>query len=143
MSTIASIRAIELLDSRGNPTVGVTLELSSGHRAEANVPSGASTGSGEACELRDGDAGRYGGRGVLRAVASVNAELDTALRGLVSDQSTVDHAMIELDGTAQRSRLGANALLGVSMALARAVAAERGVPLYRHLCELYGATRSN
>ncbi len=138
MSTIAKLQAMELLDSRGHPTVGVSLELSSGHRAEASVPSGASTGSAEACELRDGDTGRYGGRGVLGAVAAVNGELNAALRGRVAEQREVDHAMIALDGTERRSRLGANALLGVSMALARAVAAERGVPLYRHLCELYG-----
>jgi enolase len=134
MSAISSIRAREILDSRGNPTLEADVTLAGGARGRAAVPSGASTGAHEAVELRDGDPGRYGGKGVLRAVAHVNGEIAESLAGAdASDQSEVDRRLIELDGTPNKARLGANALLSVSMAAARAAAAERGVPLYVHL----------
>jgi enolase len=134
MSAISSIRAREILDSRGNPTLEADVTLAGGARGRAAVPSGASTGAYEAVELRDGDPGRYGGKGVLRAVAHVNGEIAESLAGAdASDQSEVDRRLIELDGTPNKARLGANALLSVSMAAARAAAAERGVPLYVHL----------
>jgi enolase len=133
LSGIASARARQILDSRGNPTVEVDVHLASGAFGRAAVPSGASTGQLEAVELRDGEAA-YGGKGVLKAVAHVEGELASAIRGIdAADQRAVDHAMIELDGTPNKGRLGANAILGVSLAVAKAAAAEEGVPLYRWL----------
>src|SRR5579862_1294229 len=120
---IQRIRAMEILDSRGNPTVQAEILLSSGTRASAHVPSGASTGRHEALELRDGDPSRYSGKGVLKAVANVASEIAPALAGRsAEDQAAVDRCMINLDGTPHKSRLGANAILGVSCAVARAVA---------------------
>jgi enolase len=131
---IAEVSALEILDSRGRPTLAATLRLGDGTTARAGVPSGASTGSREAVERRDGDPGRYEGKGVLGAVAGVNNELADLLRGRSwSALAEVDQAMIDLDGTANKSRLGANALVGVSMALARALAASAGVPLWQSL----------
>ena len=131
---ISDVRAREVLDSRGNPTVAVEVALESGARGEAMVPSGASTGSREALELRDGDKTRYGGKGVTKAVANVDGELRDALIGQdAGDQQAIDTVMLELDGTDNKGRLGANALLGVSLASAHAAAASAGVPLYRHL----------
>jgi enolase len=122
-----------VLDSRGNPTVAVTAQTDKG-RGRAIVPSGASTGVHEAVELRDGDPKRYGGKGVLKAVANVEGEIAKRLKGFdVEDQATLDQALIELDGTPNKARLGANAILGVSLAVAHAAANARGVPLYRHL----------
>jgi enolase len=133
MTIIDDIRAIELLDSRGNPTVGATVTLSSGVQASAAVPSGASTGAHEAVELRDGDA-RFGGKGVQKAVANVNGPIAEALVGEDAvDQAYIDHTMIALDGTPNKSNLGANAILAVSLACARAVAATLDLPLYRYL----------
>ena len=134
--TIDSIRGREILDSRGNPTVEVDLTLASGATGRAAVPSGASTGEREALELRDGDKSRYLGKGVLKAVSHVNGELSRALLGKEFDQRSLDKRIIALDGTPTKSRLGANALLGVSMAFARAVAAARNVPLYEYLASL-------
>ena len=134
MSAIISIIAREILDSRGNPTIEVDVELESGAAGRAAVPSGASTGEREAVELRDGDAVRYGGKGVLQAVNNVNTEIADALDGMDAiDQIGVDRAMIDLDGTENKGRLGANAMLGVSMATARAAAIDVGMPLYRYL----------
>jgi len=135
---IAKVHGREIVDSRGNPTVEVDVTLESGAMGSAAVPSGASTGEREALELRDGDKTRYGGKGVRKAVANVNGEIAAALEGRGFDQRALDAAMIALDGTPTKSRLGANALLGVSMAAARADAVERKVPLYRHLGALYG-----
>jgi enolase len=136
MSEIVNIAAREILDSRGNPTVEADVTLGSGKRGRAAVPSGASTGSREAIELRDGDAGRYGGKGVGRAVGNVRGEIREALLGMgASDQEKLDRRMIELDGTENKERLGANALLAVSIAAARAAAAENNLPLYRYLAE--------
>jgi enolase len=133
MSEIVSLRGREILDSRGNPTVEVDVLLESGALGRAAVPSGASTGVHEAHELRDGE-GRYGGKGVLKAVESVNSELARHLVGLEAlDQHGLDHAMIELDGTPNKKRLGANAILGVSLAAAKAAAEECGLSLYRYL----------
>jgi enolase len=132
--TIAGLHALEILDSRGNPTLSVTAELSDGVRASAHVPSGASTGKHEAAELRDGDPDRYAGKGVRRALASVNEHLARELRGLpADDQAGLDRRMIELAGTPNKSRLGANAVLGISCAVARAVGIARGLPLWRSL----------
>ena len=121
--TITEVHGREILDSRGNPTIEVEVATSAGRRAVAAVPSGASTGSREALELRDGDADRYLGKGVLKAVANINGELSGAVEGLVlgglEEQAALDRVMIELDGTDMKSRLGANALLGVSLAAAR------------------------
>ena len=134
MTEITAVDAREILDSRGNPTLEVDVALSSGARAVAAVPSGASTGTREAVERRDGDAARYGGKGVLGAVATVQGELASLLVGRpVNDQQAIDAAMIGADGTDNKSRLGANAILGCSLAIARAAAAEDGVPLYRRL----------
>ena len=134
MTTIQSIHAREILDSRGNPTVEVTVGLEDGARGTAAVPSGASTGAHEAVELRDGDATRYGGKGVLTAVANVNNRIALALTGLSPfDQEAVDHRLLDLDGMPNKAGLGANALLGVSLAMAHAAATSRGVPLYRYL----------
>jgi enolase len=138
---ITHVHAREILDSRGNPTVEVDVALSGNARGRAAVPSGASTGEREALELRDGDKSRYGGKGVRRAVANVNSEIARALIGRDLDQRAVDQTMIALDGTPTKSRLGANAVLGVSMAFARAAAAAEQVPLYRHLAALYGHDR--
>ena len=134
MSKITQITARELLDSRGNPTVEVDVALASGHRGRAAVPSGASTGEHEALELRDQDAARYLGKGVLKAVHNVATQIAPALAGVdAADQVLVDHKMIGLDGTPDKSRLGANAILGVSLACAKAAAAAAGLPLYRYL----------
>ena len=134
MSAIVDLHAREILDSRGNPTVEVDVLLETGAEGRAAVPSGASTGSREAVELRDGDPGRYHGKGVLKAVGAVNGEIAEALTGLdADDQASVDGTMIELDGTENKSRLGANAILGVSLAVAKAAAEESGFPLYRYL----------
>jgi enolase len=133
MSSIVDIVAREILDSRGNPTVEADVLLESGAMGRAAVPSGASTGSREAIELRDGDAKRYGGKGVLRAVEAVNTEISEAIVGLdASEQSFIDSTLIDLDGTENKSRLGANATLAVSMAAAKAAAEESGLPLYRY-----------
>jgi enolase len=133
MTIIDDVRAIELLDSRGNPTVGATITLSSGVQASAAVPSGASTGEHEAAELRDGDA-RFAGKGVQQAVANVNGPIAEALVGVDAlDQVNLDETLIALDGTPNKSRLGANAILAVSLAAARASAAALDVPLYRYL----------
>src|SRR5918911_371288 len=132
MAEITSVHARQILDSRGNPTVEVDVRLSSGARGRAAVPSGASTGRFEAVELRDGDARAYRGKGVLQAVRNVESEIAPALRGLdVHDQRGIDRALVELDGTQNKSRLGANAILGCSLAAAKAAAAEAGVSLYR------------
>lgn len=133
-NSIASIRAREVLDSRGNPTIEVDVVLESGARGSAKVPSGASTGIHEALELRDGDKSRYGGKGVLKAVANVNETIFPKIRGMAANgQRAVDQAMLDLDGTANKSKLGANAILGVSLAVAHAAAADAGLPLYRYL----------
>lgn len=134
MSVIVDIVAREILDSRGNPTVEADVMLESGVMGRAAVPSGASTGTKEAVELRDGDRQRYLGKGVQRAVENVNTEIAEAIIGLdASEQAFIDQTMIELDGTENKSRLGANAMLAVSMAVARAAAEESGLPLYRYL----------
>ncbi len=134
MATIQHVRGFEILDSRGNPTVAAEVLLSDGARGFAASPSGASTGSREALELRDGDPRRYLGKGVTKAVAHVNGELSQALLGQpAEDQAALDRRMIDLDGTPTKSRLGANAILAVSLALAKAAAASAGAPLYRHL----------
>jgi enolase len=134
MTAIVDVTAREILDSRGNPTVEVDVALETGARGRAAVPSGASTGVHEAVELRDGDAGRYGGKGVSKAVASVNGEIFDAISGMEAvDQVQIDQTMIDLDGTANKSRLGANAILGVSMAVAKAAAEEAELPLYRYI----------
>jgi enolase len=133
-SKISTIRGLEILDSRGNPTLRVSLTLDNGVTASASVPSGASTGENEAVELRDGDKKRYGGKGVQKAVAHVNETLAPRLIGLdPSRQAEIDRLMIELDGTDNKGKLGANAILGVSMAVARAAAIASGLPLYAYL----------
>ena len=134
MSTIDSIKAREILDSRGNPTLEVEVKLLDGTIGQAAVPSGASTGKYEAVELRDGDNSRFNGRGVLKAVTNVNEDIAPVIIGmLATDQAAIDHKLIELDGTANKSRLGANAILGVSLAVARAAANLLDMPLYRYL----------
>jgi enolase len=134
MSIIESVHAREILDSRGNPTVEVEIILDDGAFGRAAVPSGASTGVHEALELRDGDKSRYGGKGTLKAVEHVNKEIEETLFGMDAlDQSAVDGAMLALDGTPNKSKLGANAILGVSLAVARAAAESAGLPLYRYL----------
>lgn len=134
MSSIVEIRAREILDSRGNPTVEADVTLDSGAFGRASVPSGASTGEHEALELRDGDADRYLGKGVEQAVQSVEESIGPALNGMMAaDQIAIDRAMIELDGTPNKAKLGANAILAVSMATARAAAMDVGLPLYRYL----------
>ncbi|MCX7204299.1 MAG: phosphopyruvate hydratase [Burkholderiales bacterium] len=133
MSTIVDIIGREIIDSRGNPTVECDVLLESGTMGRAAVPSGASTGSREAIELRDGDAKRYGGKGVLRAVENINTEISEAIMGLdASEQAYIDKTLIDLDGTDNKARLGANATLAVSMAVAKAAAEESGLPLYRY-----------
>jgi enolase len=139
MASIEGIHAREILDSRGNPTIEADVALADGSMGSAAVPSGASTGSLEALELRDGDNRRYLGKGVLKAVANVNGEIRDALMGMeAAEQEDLDRVMIELDGTDNKSRLGANALLAVSLAAAKAAAESAGVPLYRHLAGLFG-----
>jgi enolase len=134
MTAIIDIHGREILDSRGNPTVEVDVLLEDGSFGRAAVPSGASTGAHEAVELRDGDKSRYLGKGVIKAVAAVNGDIADALIGLdAEDQRELDMAMIDLDGTANKSRLGANAILGVSLAAAKAAADARGLPLYRYV----------
>jgi enolase len=134
MATIIDISAREILDSRGNPTVEVDVTLESGAAGRAAVPSGASTGENEALELRDGDAKRYLGKGVLQAVQNIEEQIAPALNGSdATDQIGIDRLMLELDGTPNKAKLGANAILGVSMAVARAAATELGLPLYRYL----------
>ncbi|WP_136066114.1 phosphopyruvate hydratase [Modicisalibacter radicis] len=139
MSKIVEIRALEVLDSRGNPTVQAEVTLDDGARGVACAPSGASTGSREALELRDGDKSRYLGKGVLKAVEAVNGPIRDALRGQDAlDQRALDNAMLELDGTDNKAKLGANAILAVSLAAAKAAAVSKQVPLYAHIAELYG-----
>ena len=139
MSAIVDIVGREILDSRGNPTVECDVLLESGTMGRAAVPSGASTGSREAIELRDGDKGRYGGKGVLKAVEHINTEISESVLGLdASEQAFLDKTLIDLDGTENKSRLGANATLAVSMAVARAAAEESGLPLYRYFGGMAG-----
>ncbi len=134
MGEIVDITAREILDSRGNPTVEVDVTLDDGAFGRAAVPSGASTGAHEAIELRDGDRARYGGKGVLKAVAAVNGEIFDAISGFdAENQRLIDSTLRDLDGTADKGRLGANAILGVSLAVAKAAAASQGVPLYRYV----------
>ena len=134
MSTIIAVRAREILDSRGNPTIEADVTLSSGAAGRAAVPSGASTGEHEAVELRDGDQKRFGGKGVLEAVKNVNEVIGPRLEGMsAEEQIAVDYAMLDLDGTPNKSHLGANAILAVSMAVARAASQEAGLTLYRYL----------
>ncbi|WP_151702806.1 phosphopyruvate hydratase [Nitrincola alkalilacustris] len=136
---IADIKAREVLDSRGNPTVEADVILSNGITGSACAPSGASTGSREALELRDGDKGRYLGKGVLKAVAAIKGEIRDALLGMdVTDQRALDDKMLALDGTENKSKLGANAILAVSLAAAKAAAVAKGIPLYAHIAELNG-----
>lgn len=138
MSAIIDIVAREILDSRGTPTIEVDVELETGARGRAAIPSGASTGVHEAVELRDGDKARYNGKGVLKAVSHVNNEILDAIQGMESlDQLAIDQTMIDLDGTPNKGRLGANAILGVSMAVAKASADELDIPLYRYLGSPY------
>src|SRR6187399_1943892 len=133
MSAIVDVIAREILDSRGNPTIEADVLLESGVMGRAAVPSGASTGSREAVELRDGDKGRYGGKGVLRAVEHINTEISESVLGLdASEQAFLDKTLIDLDGSDNKGRLGANSMLAVSMAVARAAAEESGLPLYRY-----------
>jgi enolase len=134
MTAIVNVVAREILDSRGNPTVEVDVVLEDGSMGRAAVPSGASTGTREAVELRDGDKGRFGGKGVLRAVEAVNRDIFDAVSGLeAEDQLKIDETLIELDGTKNKSKLGANAILGVSLAVAKAAAEASGLPLYRYV----------
>ncbi len=136
-SKISTIRGLEILDSRGNPTLRVSLTLDNGMTASASVPSGASTGENEAVELRDGDRNRYRGKGVRKAVAHVNETLAPTLVGLdPARQAEIDHLMIELDGTPNKGKLGANAILGVSIAVLKAGAAAETVPLWQWIAEL-------
>ncbi len=139
MTAITNISAREILDSRGNPTVEVDVLLEDGSFGRAAVPSGASTGAHEAVELRDGDKSRFLGKGVLKAVEAAQTEILDAIGGMdAEDQVAVDEAMIELDGTANKSRLGANAILGVSLAVAKAAAEASGLPLYRYVGGVQG-----
>ena len=139
--TIADIHAREILDSRGYPTIEVDVILEDGSFGSASVPSGASTGEHEACELRDGDATRYGGKGTQKAVENVNTEIAEALEDMdADDQHEIDEMLIDLDGTGNKSKLGANAILGVSIAVAKAAAASYGMPLYRYLGGIVGNT---
>src|SRR5271168_5006719 len=134
MTAIVDIIAREILDSRGNPTVEVDVVLEDGSMGRAAVPSGASTGAHEAVELRDGDKGRFGGKGVLKAVESVSRDIFDAISGFeAEEQVKIDETMIALDGTPNKSRLGANAILGVSLAVAKAAAESSGLPLYRYV----------
>ncbi len=132
MSNIKKLAALEILDSRGNPTIQVDLTLESGSTGVAKVPSGASTGSNEVVELRDGDQSRYSGKGVLKAVKNVVDIIQPAVVGMdAADQEALDERLIALDGTPNKNKLGANAILGVSIAAAKAAAAEKKIPLYR------------
>ena len=141
MSAIADLIAREILDSRGNPTIEVDAILDTGAQGRAAVPSGASTGAHEAVELRDGDAGRYGGKGVMQAVENVEGEIFDAVGGMdASDQIRIDDILIDLDGTPNKARLGANAILAVSLAVAKAAADDLGVPLYRHVGGVFART---
>ena len=141
MSAIADIIAREILDSRGNPTIEVDVLLDSGAQGRAAVPSGASTGAHEAVELRDGDKSRYGGKGVRQAIANAEGEILDALGGIdASEQLRIDDLMIDLDGTPNKGRLGANAILAVSLAVAKAAAADQGVPLYRYVGGAFART---
>jgi enolase len=141
MAAIADITARQILDSRGNPTIEVDVLLESGTTGRAAVPSGASTGAHEAVELRDGDASRFGGKGVLQAVANVEGEILEAIGGIdASEQVAIDDLLIDLDGTPNKARLGANAILGVSLAVAKAAANELGLPLYRYVGGVYART---
>jgi enolase len=141
MAAIADIAAREIIDSRGNPTVEVDVVLDSGAMGRAAVPSGASTGAHEAVELRDGDASRYGGKGVLTAVANIEGEIFDAIGGMdPTEQVKIDDILIDLDGTANKSRLGANAILAVSLATAKAAAEDLGLPLYRYVGGAYART---
>ena len=139
MSDISNIHARELVDSRGNPTVEAIVTLADGTQGSAIVPSGASTGAREAIELRDGDKSRYMGKGVLKAVGHANTEIADCIKGMdANDQKAIDQAMLDLDGTHNKSRLGANALLAASLATAHAAANQKGEPLYQHLGGLFG-----
>ncbi len=141
MSKIANVQAFEVMDSRGNPTVMAEVTLDSGYVGSACAPSGASTGSREALELRDGDASRYMGKGVLKAVANVNGPIRELTIGVdPCDQRALDQAMIDADGTENKAKFGANAILAVSLAAAKAAAMSKGVPLYRHIAELNGTS---
>jgi enolase len=141
MTTIVDIKGREVLDSRGNPTVEADVILSSGVIGSACAPSGASTGSREALELRDGDKSRYLGKGVLKAVAGINGPIKDALKGMdVTDQRALDKVMLELDGTENKAKLGANAILAVSLAAAKAAAKEKGVELYEHIADINGTS---
>src|SRR5580704_8024257 len=140
MTAIADIHGREILDSRGNPTVEVDVTLETGVIGRAAVPSGASTGAHEAIEKRDGGP-RFGGRGVRQAVEAVNGEIFDALSGFeVEEQLRIDHALIDLDGTPNKARLGANAILGVSLGCAKAAASELGLPLYRYVGGVFART---
>ncbi len=142
MSKIKSVQALEILDSRGNPTIEVKVETDKGEIGVAAVPSGASTGKHEAVELRDGDESRYGGKGVLKAVKNVNEKIYKAVKGKsVVDQKELDKLMIELDGTENKSKLGANAILGVSMAISRAAAKSEGLELYQYLRKVFWSSK--
>ncbi|MBE0583874.1 MAG: phosphopyruvate hydratase, partial [Desulfofustis sp.] len=137
MNSIASLTALEILDSRGWPTIKTTCTLSDGTRAAASIPSGRSTGAAEACELRDGDPARYRGKGCRQAVANVNTVLHQAVRGRsFAGQHELDQALVDLDGSVNKQRLGANALLSVSIAYARARAAQQNLPLFNHFSRL-------
>jgi enolase len=139
MTTIVDIKGREVLDSRGNPTVEADVILASGIMGTACAPSGASTGSREALELRDGDKSRYLGKGVLKAVAAINGAIKEALKGMdVTNQRVIDKVMLELDGTENKAKLGANAILAVSLAAAKAAAKERGIELYEHIADING-----
>ena len=139
MAKIKSIHALQVLDSRGNPTVEAVVELEGGFKGRAIVPSGASTGAGEALELRDSDAAKYGGKGVLKAVANVNGAIADALIGEdASDQKNIDQIMLDLDGTENKSNLGANAILAVSLATAKAEASAQNMPLYEYIAKISG-----
>lgn len=139
MGSIVTVRALEVMDSRGNPTVEAEVILASGARGSACAPSGASTGSREALELRDGDKSRYLGKGVLKAVANINEKIAPLLQGFdAADQRGLDQAMIDADGTENKEVLGANAILAVSLAAAKAEAAEKNIPLYQHIAEING-----
>ncbi|MDR0957398.1 MAG: phosphopyruvate hydratase [Candidatus Nomurabacteria bacterium] len=141
MAKITLIHALQVLDSRGNPTVEAHVELEDGSKGCAIVPSGASTGSGEALELRDGDESKYGGKGVLTAVANVNGAIAEALIGQdASDQAKIDQMMIDLDGTENKSKLGANAILAVSLAVAKAQAKSENLPLYKYIAKISGTS---
>ncbi|MFY7778751.1 MAG: phosphopyruvate hydratase, partial [Elstera sp.] len=141
MSAITDIHARQIVDSRGNPTIEVEVYLESGAFGRAAVPSGASTGTHEAVELRDGDKSVYGGKGVLKAVEAVNGEIFDALVGVdAEEQIAIDEQLIELDGTPNKSRLGGNAILGVSLAVAHAAADDNGLPLYRYVGGVFART---